>query len=408
MRLLIIGTHPHQTTGYSKVVYNIAKCLGSEKNIQCSIFGIQKFTKENDKNREDLPSNVFAWDVFEDDKEDFGFGTQTLRKFVSINHPDVVIVYNDPIVVQKYIMNLVLIPNRKFKIVVYLDQLYNYQDKEILKYICTNSDYIFCFTDYWKKNMLSYIEDKELHERVSNNSSIVKHGIDERFKKMDTNQAKFLLNFTPNDFIFLNLNRVQGRKRPDVCIMAFVKFLKKTNAKNAYLFMPNIRDNKLDVIKILDHNLRLNGLSPEYKNNLRLVSPITKVLTDDEINVVYNACDVGINTCEAEGFGLCNYEHASLGKPQILSNVGGLTDFFNKDNSLVIEPKITIYTDNGGDIFGDSQIVDVDDVSDAMVKYYTSKRLREEHGKKCEEIKEKYVWKKEVSNMISVLKKLPK
>ena len=70
------------------------------------------------------------------------------------------------------------------------------------------------------------------------------------------------------------------------------------------------------------------------------------------------------------------------------------------------EPKLTIYTDNGGDIFGDSQIVDVNDVADAMVEYYKNKKLREEHGKKCEQVKEKYVWKTEVLNMIIELKKL--
>ena len=116
MRLLIIGTHPYQTTGYSKVIYNICKSLACHKDVNCMVFGIQKFTKENDTVRNDLPPNVTAWDVFENDKEDFGFGTQTLNKFVTINQPDIVLVYNDPNVVEKYIMNLNLIQNRKFKI----------------------------------------------------------------------------------------------------------------------------------------------------------------------------------------------------------------------------------------------------------------------------------------------------
>ena len=38
MRLLIIGTHPSQTTGYSRVVHNIAKEIGNYNNIKCYIY----------------------------------------------------------------------------------------------------------------------------------------------------------------------------------------------------------------------------------------------------------------------------------------------------------------------------------------------------------------------------------
>lgn len=410
MRFLLIGTHPYQTTGYSKVVYNIAKCLGKYSSINSTIFGIQKFTTENDGIRNDLPSNVSVWDVYENDKEDYGFGTKTLKNFITINQPDIVMVYNDPNVVEKYIMNLLLIPNRKFKIVVYLDQLYNYQDTDHITYISEHSDHIFCFSEYWQNNLLECLKyDQKLQDKIKINSSIFKHGIDERIKIEDTIRSKFLLNFLPTDFVFLNLNRVQGRKRPDLCVMAFALFLKKTNAQDAYLFYPNTRDGKLNIVKIFNHSLmKLNLDQSSYKNKLRLMTPINKVLTDNEINTIYNACDVGVNTCEAEGFGLCNYEHASLGKPQVLSAVGGLLDFFNNENSIMCKPKMTIYTDNGGDIFGDSALVDVEDVANGMVEYYNSRRKREEHGKRCLEIKQKYIWQSETDNMVKVLKKLQK
>jgi glycosyltransferase involved in cell wall biosynthesis len=407
MRLLIIGTHPYQTTGYSKVVYNICKSLASHKDVKCTVFGIQKFTKENDNARNDLPSNVSAWDVFANDKEDFGFGTQTLNNFVSINQPDVVLVYNDPNVVEKYIMNLNLIKNRSFKIVVYLDQLYTYQNVDSIKYIANHSDHIFCFTEYWRNNLLSYLDDeKSLYNKIKERSSVVKHGIDSRFNNINPIQAKLMINFLPTDFIFLNLNRIQGRKRPDLCVMAFALFLKNTNAQNAYLFFPNIRDKKLDILKIFEHSLKKYNLPATYKLKLKFLDNIEKVLTDDEINIIYNACDIGVNTCEAEGFGLCNYEHASLGKPQIVSGVGGLLDFFNNDNSITCNPKVTIYTDNGGDIFGNSEIIDIEDVAKAMETYYTSKKKREDNGKKCLEIKNKYNWQNETNNLLNVLKVL--
>ena len=63
--------------------------------------------------------------------------------------------------------------------------------------------------------------------------------------------------------------------------------------------------------------------------NRQILRPVNNgLLTDVDLNALYNACDVGINTCVGEGFGLCNVEHAGLGKPQIVSNVGGLSDIF--------------------------------------------------------------------------------
>lgn len=409
MRLLIIGTHPFQTTGYSKVVYNICKSLGDHPDVNTTVFGIQKFTTDNDKCRDNLPSNVFVWDVLANDKEDFGFGTQTLRNFVLVNRPDVILIYNDSNVVMKYIMNLMLIPNRWFKIAVYLDQLYEYQDPASVKYIAENSDHIFCFTEYWKQNLLKCLKDERtLLDKVNANSSVVKHGIEIKSytTSISSEQAKLLINFLPTDFVFLNLNRTQGRKRPDITVMAFASFLKQTKATNAYLYFPNTRDNKFNLVNIFNDSLQKMGIDPSYKKYLVLTNPTDKVLSDEEINVIYNACDVGINTCEAEGFGLCSYEHAAFGKPQIVSGVGGLVDYFNDANSIVCKPKFTLYSDNGGDIFGDAKIVDFQDVANAMVEYYINRKKRESHGQKCIDIPSRYVWKNEVENMVKNLRYL--
>ena len=41
-------------------------------------------------------------------------------------------------------------------------------------------------------------------------------------------------------------------------------------------------------------------------------------LAPDELNVLYNACDVGLNTSEGEGFGLIALEHAAAGAAQVV------------------------------------------------------------------------------------------
>ena len=41
-------------------------------------------------------------------------------------------------------------------------------------------------------------------------------------------------------------------------------------------------------------------------------------LTEQQINLLYNACDVGINTSMGEGWGLISFEHGATGAAQIV------------------------------------------------------------------------------------------
>lgn len=401
MKLVIIGTHPYQTTGYSKVMFNIIKELKNYPNIFVDVFGIQKFTDVNDTERSELEGgNVNIWDVNYHDKTDYGFGTSSLKKYIEEKQPDIVMVYNDANVVDKYIQNLNLIKDRKFKIVVYLDMIYEYQNIDNINYICKNSDHIFCFTDYWLKVLEFYNKDVK--------KSVLKHGINfDKFIPLNSEECKVKIGFKKDDFIFLNLNRNQTRKRLEISIMAFVKFLKLCNPKNCYIFFANLRDNKgIDVIKTFKYELRRVGLDENYYIQFLKYAAFDRVLSDTEINLIYNACDVGINTCEAEGFGLCNYEHATLGKPQIVSNLGGLKDFFTTENSLVCEPKLRVFSDNGGDLSGDGLIVDPEEVGLNMVRYYQNRKLYLEHSQMIIEIKNKYIWKNEVKHLVSALQNL--
>ena len=53
------------------------------------------------------------------------------------------------------------------------------------------------------------------------------------------------------------------------------------------------------------------------------------VWSDEAINQLYNAADIGINTSDGEGFGLCQLEHMYTGAPQIVTDVGAYRDFLN-------------------------------------------------------------------------------
>jgi hypothetical protein len=75
-----------------------------------------------------------------------------------------------------------------------------------------------------------------------------------------------------------------------------------------------------------------------------------------------------LNTCDGEGFGLCNFEHAVFGKPQVIPNVGGFKSF-NGSESIKIEPEYTQMLDNSRDSMGGmAEIVTADDVADGLIK----------------------------------------
>lgn len=405
MRILLIGTHPSQTTGYSKVVFNIAKNFGRYPESRLTIYGIQKFTDVNDGLRLNLPSNVAVWDVYDKDKEDFGFGTNSLFNFVLINDPDVVVVYNDPEVTQKYIMNLKIIQNspqyksmcRGFKITSYLDQVHRSHDIDTISYISQNVDHVFCFTPSWRENYLSFFSGDD-RQNYAKKTSVVKHGVELNSYTLEEVQSfKNELGFPKDSFIFLNLNRFATKKRLDISIIAFVKFLRKTSAKNAYIYFPCVVDKDISELKkIYLNELRINGLDKQFENRLAANS---SRLSDTDIHKIYQFSDVGLNTCDGEGFGLCNYEHAAYGKPQILSKVGGLLDYFNDSNSLLCTPRTTSYTT----VLEKGEIVSSDDVAEHMVKYFMTPSFYNKHANILKEIPQKYRWSVEIDSMMSVL-----
>jgi hypothetical protein len=174
-------------------------------------------------------------------------------------------------------------------------------------------------------------------------------------------------------------------------------FLKKKNSKRAYIYFPAVTDeNGTTTLKnIYEYELRINGLEG-YESNMVIGS---KPLSDTDIYNIYNASDVGLNSCDGEGFGLCNYEHASLGKPQILSKTGGLVDFFNDENSLLCEAKYVSWSVNNER----SEVIDPVEMSNHMVKYFVQKNLYLKHSEKLKNINIRYQWKNEITNMMNVL-----
>jgi glycosyltransferase involved in cell wall biosynthesis len=130
-------------------------------------------------------------------------------------------------------------------------------------------------------------------------------------------------------------------------------------------------------------------------------------LTDRSINIIYNTCDIGINTCDGEGFGLCQFEHLALGCPQIVANIGGFKEFINDTNSTLIEPKWNYYVDSVRDgIGGFAEVSNPKDFADAIWDYYTHPEKVTEHGLNGrKEIIQHYSWDTVVNMLYKIIVK---
>ena len=131
-KLLIIGTHPCHTTGYSKAMWHMISGLLKYDIFDITVFGIQKYYTQTKESR-DFPKhprlNVF--DVLKHDEEDYGYGTKSLAMFVETLNPEIVMIYNDMYVSSQYI-KLINETSVSPSIVLYLDQIYMPQNQTLV------------------------------------------------------------------------------------------------------------------------------------------------------------------------------------------------------------------------------------------------------------------------------------
>ena len=65
--------------------------------------------------------------------------------------------------------------------------------------------------------------------------------------------------------------------------------------------------------------------------------------TDEQINLFYNAADVGIAVPDAEGFGLSPFEMMGAGKAVVLSDHGAFSSYATPENSRICPITSTYY-----------------------------------------------------------------
>jgi glycosyltransferase involved in cell wall biosynthesis len=377
VRVLFFGTHPSQYNGYSKVVYELMSCLSTKQDMQFTVYGFQKFNSHQG-HRDDLPSNIEVYDAFESENpRQQGFGITEVRSFVNKNKPDVCIVYNDMMILHQVISQLKLAQKEDgltFKIIAYIDQVYLNQKKEFIDFINTNADYALMFTKYW--------EDIAIEQGITLPHGFLPHGFNkEIYYPIPKHLCRLHYGLREEDFVILNLNRNQPRKRWDVCLKAFAEIVSRYPREPIKMMVGTAVQGAWNLIEIYERELKKRGLTLQDGMQHLIVFDRPQRVTDEETNILYNIADIGINTCDGEGFGLCNFEQAALGVPQVVPRLGGFIDFFDDESAALVDPKIAYYVDNTRDaVCGEALMCDYVDFVEAIEQYYFNKERRQKHG----------------------------
>ena len=362
-KLLYIGTHPSQTNGYSKVVYNHLCEFSKNKDIYVVCYGIQYTNKGDENQRKIISSNIY---IHTASAEQNGFAFDELKNFVHICTPDIIFIYNDPYVCYQYLKQIETYKCKKF---VYLDLVYKNMNASLIDYIKQQTDSIFVF-------------DQKIKEAYEfENCLVLHHGNMYIGKnKITKDEACNALNIDSKYIYVLNLNRNTPRKRYDVYIKSVVAFYKKYNLLYVRFILACQVKGSFDLLEIFANECKKQSINLNFTEVFVIVEN-PQQLGEGQIELLYAASDVGINTCDGEGWGLCNFEHMAFGAPQIVPAHDCFKIYCNEENSIMLTPRWSYYVDNSRDANGgEGFVVDYEDVVVALHKYCSNDELRCDHG----------------------------
>jgi glycosyltransferase involved in cell wall biosynthesis len=176
-----------------------------------------------------------------------------------------------------------------------------------------------------------------------------------------------------DSFVVLNANRNQPRKRIDMTVEGFARFAagKPPNVK-LYLHMGR-EDMGWDLVKLARH------FGIEERLILTTTDPAIPIETPDRLNLIYNACDVGLNTSSGEGWGLVSFEHAATGAAQIVPHHTACAELW-QDAAEFVEPGLTLINEK---ILTSAHIVTPAGVAAAMERLYRDPAHRADYAERA-------------------------
>ena len=363
-------------TGFARVTHSILDHLSKQHEVV--VFGINYMGDPHDYDFKIYPASA------PNPQDRFGLGK--IASVVEREKPDFIIALNDIWIINQVWEQIhFLQPHIKFKFIPYFPVDSERYAQSMLRYI-KDWDFAVTFTIEQAQRIQSHnVEPKMM--------GVVPHGIDiGKFYPIPTEKARDELGLPQDKFIVLNANRNQPRKRIDLTIQAFAEFAKDKPDTMLYLHMSE-KDLGWSVRDVFDSEMSRRDLDPTNRlimttANINYMAPPS----DEMLNMIYNCCDVGINTADGEGWGLVPFEHASCKKPQVVPNHTACRDIW-KHSAAMIDVATWV---RDKDLSVERGIIDVKSAVDQLNKLYKDESHRKQVAEDCYEVtqNENFRWDK--------------
>jgi len=328
-------------TGFSRVVHSILERL-------CDKYDFHHLALNYGTEEHRLP-----WTVYSVGSGNDYFGTDRLKGLIAEARPELVFLVNDIWVIARY-MDALRDHGSGVKVVAYSPVDGGPLEPSLVAAVKDLSALVL-YTQFARREVEAAIEPlrKDQPDLRFAEMHVIPHGIDPKvflpYANRDSGEPMgagrraarewlFGSSAFTDAFIVLNANRNQPRKRIDITMKGFALFAKdKPDSVKLYLHM-GVEDCGWNII------LLAKRLGIEDRLILTADTPFLPAVSDEVLNCIYNACDVGINTSVGEGWGLVSFEHAATGAGQIVPRHSACEELW-RDSALMLEPCMTLTTE---------------------------------------------------------------
>ncbi|HVR96157.1 MAG TPA: hypothetical protein VMW27_06060 [Thermoanaerobaculia bacterium] len=168
-------------------------------------------------------------------------------------------------------------------------------------------------------------------------------------------------------FLVLNANRAYPRKRLDLTVAGFAGFARDHGDAYLYLHVCNLSQAGGDSLRA---EIARSGVGERVLLNTLL--PDGEPLPVEHLNLLYNACDVGVTTAMGEGWGLASFEHGATGAPQIVPDHTSFRENWHGAAELLppVRREHVFYE------LADMFVVSPDDLTQALARLYEDASYR--------------------------------
>jgi len=285
----------------------------------------------------------------------YGFGRiQPLLDYV---RPDLVFILNDTWILYDYLSRM----PENIKVVTYFPVDAKPLDGEWCQKIVERSTPV-AYTEFGKQAILDNVKTDKVR--------VIPHGLDTSvFYPIGMREARsHLVDMEDDEFVVLNANRNQPRKRFDLTIKGFAEFA-RNKPKSVKLYChAGLEDAGWNLIKMC----KRHGIVDRLILTSLDLSPAMSV-SDERLNWIYNACDVGLNTGMGEGWGLTTFEHAACKRAQVVPDSSATSELYHGLAYLI---PIDHYDTYPG-LLTEGAVVTPEEVARALDYYYEHPDRRE-------------------------------